>query len=174
MPDVRSWVLALLTIKSQHLADMHLRLIWVGKTRNEQLRTLVEDYVKRLRRFARVEIVELREGQAREPRAILEEEGKRIIASLASDALTVLLDVEGRQWASEELAAELESWQGRSVKEAVFIVGGHLGVSESVKERVNLRWSLSRLTLTHEMARLLLAEQLYRAYTIMRGVPYQK
>ena len=153
---------------------MRLRLIWVGKTRNEHLRALAEDYLKRLRRFARVEVVEVREGRGAGGRAVLAEEGKRITASLASDALTVLLDVGGRQWASEELASEVEAWQGRSVKEVAFVVGGHLGVSEEVRARADVRWSLSRLTLTHEMARVLVAEQLYRAYTILRGVPYQK
>lgn len=153
---------------------MRLRLIWVGKTRNEHLRALAEEYLKRLSRFARCEVAELREGGAADERLCLEEEGKRILGALASDTLTVLLDVEGGQWGSEELAAQVESWQGRSLKEVAFVVGGHLGVSEAVRRRADVRWSLSRLTLTHEMARVLLVEQLYRAFTIMRGLPYQK
>jgi len=153
---------------------MRLRLIWVGKTRDAHLRALAEEYLGRLRRFVRCEVVEVREGRARDARACLEEEGKRVAASLASDALTVLLDVGGREWSSEELAAQVGAWQGRAVKEVAFVVGGHLGVSEELRRRADVRWSLSRLTLTHEMARVLLAEQLYRAYTILRGVPYQK
>ena len=153
---------------------MRVRLIWVGKTRNEYLRALVDDYLQRLRRFTRCEVTEVREGRNDDPRACLEEEGKRITASLASEALTVLLDVEGRQWSSPELAAEIEGWQGRSLKEVAFVVGGHHGVSDEVRARARLRWSLSRLTLTHEMARVLLVEQLYRAHTILRGMPYQK
>ncbi len=153
---------------------MRLRLIWVGKTRNEHLRALVGDYLKRLSRFARCEVVELRESAAADPRAVLEEEGKRILGSVASDALMVLLDVGGRQWDSPELAREVERWQEQAVKEAALVVGGHLGVSEEVRRRADVRWSLSRLTLTHEMARVVLVEQLYRAYTIMRGLPYQK
>jgi 23S rRNA (pseudouridine1915-N3)-methyltransferase len=154
---------------------MRLRLIWVGKTRNEHLRALVGDYLKRLSRFARCEVIELRESGASEERACIEEEGKRIVGALASDALTVLLDVKGRTvWSSEELAAQIEAWQARSVKEMAFVVGGHLGVSEEVSTRAHLSWSLSRLTLTHEMARVVLVEQLYRAHTIMRGLPYQK
>jgi 23S rRNA (pseudouridine1915-N3)-methyltransferase len=153
---------------------LRLRLIWVGKTRNEHLRALAEEYLKRLSRFARCEVTELRESAAKDARAVLEEEGKRILGSLASDALTVLLDIGGHEWGSEELAREVERWQGRAVKEAAFVVGGHLGVSEEVRRRADVRWSLSRLTLTHEMARVVLAEQLYRAYTITRGLPYQK
>ena len=153
---------------------MRLRLIWVGKTRNEHLRALVEDYLKRLGRFARCEVVELKEGAGADERACLEEEGKRIAGALASDALTVLLDVDGHSLSSRDLAAQVEQWQGRSVKEVAFVVGGHFGVSEAVRKRADLRWSLSRMTLTHEMARVVLTEQLYRAYTILRGVPYQK
>ena len=157
------------------LAFMRLRFIWVGKTRNEHLRALAGDYLKRLSRFARCEVVEVRESGATDERACLEEEGKRITGALASDALAVLLDVSGTtRWSSEALAAQVEAWQTRSVREAAFVVGGHLGVSDEVRARAEVRWSLSPLTLTHEMARVVLAEQLYRAYTIVRGVPYQK
>src|SRR5687767_8690243 len=115
-------------------ALMRLRLIWVGKTRDERLRALAADYLKRLSRFARCEVTELRESAAEDARACVEEEGKRIVGALASDALTVLLDVSGAvQWSSEELAAQVEAWQGRSVKEATFVVGGHLGVSDEVR-----------------------------------------
>jgi 23S rRNA (pseudouridine1915-N3)-methyltransferase len=154
---------------------MRLRLIWVGKTRDAHLRALAAEYLKRLSRFVRCEVTELRESGAEDPRACLDEEGKRITGALASDALTILLDVSGTtQWSSEELAAQVETWEGRSVKEVAFVLGGHLGVSEEVRRRAQVRWSLSRLTLTHEMARVVLTEQLYRAYTIARGLPYQK
>ena len=154
---------------------MRLRLIWVGRTRDEHLRALVAEYLKRLSRFVRCEVTEVRESGAEDPRACLQEEGKRVLGSFASDALTILLDVSGTvQWSSEELAEQVEAWEGRSVKEVAFVVGGHLGVSEEVRRRAQVRWSLSRLTLTHEMARVLLVEQLYRAYTIARGLPYQK
>jgi 23S rRNA (pseudouridine1915-N3)-methyltransferase len=154
---------------------MRFRLIWVGKTRNEHLRALESDYLKRLSRFHRCEVVELRESTLANERARLEEESKRIAGALASDTFVVLLDVEGsKQWSSLELAAQIEAWQSRSLKEVTFVIGGHLGVSEELRQRAELRWSLSRLTLTHEMARVLLVEQLYRAWTIIRGVPYQK
>lgn len=154
---------------------MRLHLIWVGKTRNEQLRALVDEYLQRLGRFVRCEVTELRESEAGNERAVLEEESARIIGALRADALAVLLDVEGRQqWSSPELAAQIEDWQARGSREVAFVIGGHLGVAQAVKERAHVRWSLSRLTLTHEMSRVVLAEQLYRAFTIMRGLPYQK
>jgi 23S rRNA (pseudouridine1915-N3)-methyltransferase len=153
---------------------MRLRLIWVGKTKNEHARALVEDYVGRLSRFCRTEVTELREGSGATDRAVLEEEARRIEGALAPGATTVLLDVDGQQFSSHELAARLEGWLNAGPKEIAFVVGGHLGVTGEIKSRADLRWSLSRLTLTHEMARVVASEQLYRAFTIVRGLPYQK
>ena len=156
---------------------MRLRFIWVGKTKNEHVRALVADYLQRLGRFVRCEVTELREGAGGDDRAILEEEGKRIAGALAalSDGVTVLLDVEGRrEWSSRELEAQVERWQLEGKKEIAFVIGGHLGVAAELKTKADVSWSLSRLTLTHEMARVVLVEQLYRAYTIMHGLPYQK
>jgi 23S rRNA (pseudouridine1915-N3)-methyltransferase len=154
---------------------MRLRLVWVGKTRDARLRALAGDYLERLGRFARCEVVELRESAAAEPRACIEEEGRRILSALSAAAHVVLLDVSGgKSWSSEGLAAQIGEWQSRPVGEVAFVVGGHLGVSEGVRKRADVRWSLSPLTLTHEMARVVLTEQLYRAFTIIRGLPYQK
>jgi 23S rRNA (pseudouridine1915-N3)-methyltransferase len=153
---------------------VRLRLIWVGKTKNAHVAALVDDYVRRLARFSRMEVTELREGTSADERALVEEEGKRIAATLTSGSLTVLLDVEGQQFSSHELAAQIEAWQNAGTKEVAFIIGGHLGVNEKIKRRAQLRWSLSRLTLTHELARVFVVEQLYRAHTILRGLPYQK
>jgi 23S rRNA (pseudouridine1915-N3)-methyltransferase len=153
---------------------MHLRFIWVGKTRNDHLRGLVDDYLTRLRRFVRCEITELRESKARGAVEGIEEESKRIIGALRPSGTVVLLDIEGRQWSSPALADQIGKWQQSGTKEVTFVLGGHNGVSIEVASRADMRWSLSRLTLTHEMARVVVTEQLYRAYTIIHGLPYQK
>jgi 23S rRNA (pseudouridine1915-N3)-methyltransferase len=153
---------------------MRVRLIWIGKTRDAHLRALADGYLKRLERFTRCEITELRESAARRPPEGIEDESRRIISALRPDALTVLLDPTGQEWSSQELAAQVERWQVAGTKEVAFVTGGPYGVSAEVAGRASLRWSLSRLTLTHEMARVLLLEQLYRAYTIIHGLPYQK
>jgi 23S rRNA (pseudouridine1915-N3)-methyltransferase len=155
---------------------MRLRLIWVGKTKNEHVRALVDDYLQRLGRFVRCEVSELRESASVDERGVIEEESKRIAGALGGGGtLTVLLDVEGgRAWSSPELAGQVERWQLDGRKEIAFVIGGHLGVAPELKAKADVRWSLSRLTLTHEMARVVLVEQLYRAYTIMHGLPYQK
>lgn len=153
---------------------MRLRFIWVGKTRNEHQRALVDDYLQRLTRFVRCEITELRESAARNLREGIADEGRRIIGALRPGALIVLLDIDGQEWSSGQLATEIDRWQLGGTKEVAFIVGGPYGVSTEVANRSDMRWSLSRLTLTHEMARVLLVEQIYRAYTIIHGLPYQK
>jgi 23S rRNA (pseudouridine1915-N3)-methyltransferase len=86
----------------------------------------------------------------------------------------VLLDVNGREWNSHELAEQVQRWENDAVKEIAIVIGGQDGVSAEVGRRAQQKWRLSRLTLTHEMARVLAVEQIYRAYTINRGLPYQK
>lgn len=154
--------------------SMRIRFIWVGKTRNEPLRCLVEDFLARLKRFVKCEITELRESAAADERAGSADESKRILAALPADAVQVLLDLEGRQWSSAELAAQVENWQNGGVREVVFVIGGPAGVTDELRRQVSVKWSLSRLTLTHEMARVVLLEQLYRAYAILHGLPYHK
>ncbi|HEX5602661.1 MAG TPA: 23S rRNA (pseudouridine(1915)-N(3))-methyltransferase RlmH [Pyrinomonadaceae bacterium] len=152
---------------------MRLRIIWTGKTRDARLRALVDDYAGRLSHFVRCEVTELRE-LGRADKAGIERETKRISDALRPGAVTVLLDPEGAEWTSQQLAAQVQSWESSGVKEVAFVIGGPNGLAGDFKARADKRWSLSRLTLTHEMARVLLFEQLYRAYTIIHGLPYQK
>src|SRR5687767_1176064 len=153
---------------------MRLRLIWTGRTRDAHLRGRTEEDLKRLSHFVKCEISEFRESSGSTKRAGIDKDSKRISDGLRQGAETVLLDPEGVEWSSEQLAQEIQRWQDSGTKEVTFIVGGPNGVSAELSARASKRWSLSRLTLTHEMARVLLVEQLYRAYTIIHGLPYQK
>src|SRR6266566_5179568 len=153
---------------------MRLRLIWTGKTRDARLRALSEDYLKRLSHFVRCEVTELREEKGSNVQAGIEKDSKRISDALRAGAVTVLLDPAGEQWTSEQLAVQVQRWNNDGTREVSFVIGGPLGVSKELSAAADKRWSLSRLTLTHEMARMLLLEQLYRAYTIIHGLPYQK
>lgn len=150
---------------------MRFRFVWIGKTKDKNWRALQEEYLARLSHFARIEISEIRESQPHETK---ETEGKRILEILPENAFAVLLDVGGKQIASHELAAEIENWQNRSLKEIFFIIGGQEGVSEAILGRANFRLSLSKMTFTHETARVILLEQIYRAFTIIHRFPYQK
>ena len=153
---------------------MRLRIVWIGKTREGHLRALIEEYVQRLSHFTRCEVSEFRETTGAQRRVGIDKDSQRISDGLRDGAISVLLDPEGDEWTSTQLAKQIEQWQNRGTKEVTFIVGGPNGVSEELAARASKRWSLSRLTLTHEMARVVLLEQLYRAYTIIHGLPYQK
>lgn len=152
---------------------MRFRIIWPGKTRDARLRALIEDYSERLSHFVRCEVTELRE-LGRVDKTGIARESKRISDGLRPGAVTILLDPEGSEWTSQQLADQVRSWESSGIKEVAFVVGGPRGVTPDLAARADKRWSLSRLTLTHEMARVLLLEQLYRAYTIVHGLPYQK
>jgi 23S rRNA (pseudouridine1915-N3)-methyltransferase len=152
---------------------MRIRFIWPGKTRDVHLRALINEYLKRLQRFARCEVIETREVSGSDP-ASIEKESRHLLAAIPSSSLAVLLDVKGNDWSSHELADELRHWENESVKEVSIVIGGQDGFSAEVAARAQERWRLSRLTLTHEMARVLAIEQIYRGYTINRGLPYQK
>jgi 23S rRNA (pseudouridine1915-N3)-methyltransferase len=150
---------------------MKFRFVWIGKTKDKNWRALQEEYFGRVSHFVRCEITEIRESQPHESKEI---EGKRILEILPESVFAVLLDVAGKQIASHDLAGEIENWQNRSLKEIAFIIGGQDGVSDSVLQRANLKISLSKMTFTHETARVILLEQIYRAFTIIHRFPYQK
>jgi 23S rRNA (pseudouridine1915-N3)-methyltransferase len=152
---------------------MRMQIIWTGKTRDPRLRELIVDYAERLSHFVRYEIREVRESSRGDALGI-DKDTSRISDALRPGAMTVLLDPLGSEWTSQQLADQITTWEANGIKEVAFIVGGPYGVSQDFVSRADKRWSLSRLTLTHEMARVLLLEQLYRAYTIIRGLPYQK
>lgn len=146
---------------------MKFRFLWVGKTKNKNWLALQNDYLERLSHFAKFEIAELRdEGK--------ELEGNRIIENINPAAFVVALDVEGKPLSSHGFAEIIENWQNRSLKEVCFLIGGAEGLSPGVLEKAGMRLSLSSFTLTHEAARVVLIEQIYRAFTIIKGFPYQK
>ncbi len=152
---------------------MKLRFIWPGKTRDEHLRALLTEYLKRLQRFVRCEVIETRDYSGSD-RAGIQKESAALLAAIGETSVVTLLDVNGDEWSSHEVAEQVRRWENDSVKEVAVVIGGHDGVSSAVEQRAQKKWRLSRLTMTHEMARVLAVEQIYRAYTINRGMPYQK
>ena len=153
---------------------MKLRLLAIGKDRSGLYAPAVEEYVQRISRYAKFELTEIPEARrhAGTPRA-REEEGEAILARLGAREDLVVLDERGREHTSPELARRLQAWLegGRDV---ALVIGGADGLATTVLERARERISLSRLTLAHRLARLVLVEQLYRAFTILRGEPYHK
>lgn len=149
---------------------MRLHFVWIGKTKDRHCAALIEEYVGRIRRFAPVEISELRDpgeqGVARE--------SARLGAAMEKDDFIVLLDETGQAMTSAEVAGFLEQRQLGGTKRLAFVIGGFAGVDKQLKGRADALLSLSRLTLTHELARVVLTEQIYRAFTLLAGFPYHK
>ena len=150
---------------------MKFHFVWVGKTKNRSWLTLQDEYLSRLSHFVKHSITEIKDKARHES---IETEGKRILKKVNQRSFVCLLDTKGREVSSPGLAKTIEKWQMQSHKEIAFIIGGAEGVSSEVVERANFRLSLSILTFTHEMARVILLEQLYRGFTIIKGFPYQK
>lgn len=140
---------------------MKLVVLAHGKLKDRGLRALVDDYWARVRRYAPCEEVELRDDAQFE-------------RALPSDALLVTLEVEGEALSSTELAQRLERWVSQGKGVVAFAIGGAEGLPAGIRARSRFRLSLSRLTLPHRLARLILAEQLYRAFSILRGEPYAR
>ncbi|MGI8811718.1 MAG: 23S rRNA (pseudouridine(1915)-N(3))-methyltransferase RlmH [Pyrinomonadaceae bacterium] len=150
---------------------MKFRFLWIGKTKERSWRSLQDEYLTRLSHFVKCDITEIKDSA---PHETLDIEGKRILNNLNQTSFVVVLDVQGRNLSSHDLSAEIEKWQVRGIKEVTFVIGGADGNSPAVGKRADFSLSLSFLTFTHEMARVVLLEQLYRGFTILKGFPYQK
>ena len=155
---------------------MRLRFVWIGKTRRAPIKELIQEYLDRAGRFAQVEVSELRDRDdvGADARKIIDKEGEDIISRTASDPFVIALDERGREMDSLQMAEFIEKQRLAGAKQITFVIGGHNGLSDAVRKRANLVLALSRMTLTHELARVLLVEQVYRAFTIIYDLPYQK
>jgi len=144
---------------------MKIRLVMLGKTRRAELRAMLDDYVKRIRHFAPVEVSELRNGgDAAALRKL----------KVDSAATWVLLDAAGKQHTSHEFARWLGGLRDRGTREVVFLCGDDFGFPDEVASTGTVKVSLSPLTMPHELARVVLAEQIYRAFAILANHPYPK
>ena len=153
---------------------MKLRVVWIGKTRSKELSALIDDFLERLRRFVPAEITEIRDPRTGSDKRQLAAEEERLLAALDSDDRVVVLDAAGQSWSSQQLAQFVRKHLGNDPRCLTFVIGGYGGMTEKVKERAERTWSLSPLTFTHEMTRLLVLEQLYRAMCILKNHPYSK
>lgn len=143
---------------------MKIRLIMLGRTRRAEIRTLLDDYLGRIRHYADVEIMELREASDSAARKLKLEPG----------ATTILLDAAGKQFTSAQFARWLGELRDRGTREIVFLCGDAEGFPETLRCNAKQKLSLSTLTMPHEFARVVLAEQIYRAFAILSGHPYPK
>ncbi|MFZ1128446.1 23S rRNA (pseudouridine(1915)-N(3))-methyltransferase RlmH [Methanoregula sp.] len=159
---------------------MQVRIIAVGKIKERFLSDGIAEYEKRLTPYLKLSIVEIAEEKrgvhlsGSKGQIIKDGEGDRILAAIPERAYVVALDARGTGMTSEMLAARMRDWQLTGMSSIVVIIGGDLGLSDAVLTRAALRLSLSPMTFTHQMVRLILLEQLYRACRINSGEPYHK
>jgi 23S rRNA (pseudouridine1915-N3)-methyltransferase len=154
---------------------MIIKLIVVGKTVKSYLKQGEEEYTNRLKHYVRFEedvISELKNVSSLNEEQIKQKEGEEILKRIQPTDYLVLLDEQGKQITSEEFAEKIVKWQNTSVKQVVFVVGGAYGFSKEVYDRCNEKLSLSKMTFSHQMVRVFFKEQLYRAFSIIKGEPY--
>ncbi len=157
---------------------MILIILAVGKLREAHYRAGVEDYLERVRRMLPIEQIEVASGAGQDSNGkgtgAIQRESTALSKHLKRDGLTVALDPAGKSMNTEAFAEWLQSGMNRSVPRITFVIGGAWGLSREITEHADLRLSLSAMTLSHELARLVLAEQLYRALSLWKGLPYHK
>ena len=152
-----------------------ISIIAVGKLKEKAYKDLVDEYVKRLSAYTRVEIIEVAdETNQLEDAKVKKLEGERILKAMKKDSFTVLLDLRGRMLNSKELALKIQEINTYHSSNITFIIGGSLGVSDEVYERADYKWKLSDLTFPHNLVRVILLEQIYRSYKIINNEPYHK
>lgn len=159
---------------------MNISIISVGKLKEKYLLQGINEYKKRLTTYAKLQIVEVADEKAPEHltdaelEQVKDKEGKRILSKLPSDAYTIALAIEGNNWSSEQFAKELDKLATYGNSKVAFIIGGSVGLSDEVLKRANAHLSFSKMTFPHQLMRLILLEQIYRAFRINRNEPYHK
>lgn len=159
---------------------MNISIITVGKLKEKYLKQGIDEYLKRMSAYAKVEIIEVADEKAPEILSesemlqVKEKEGERILAKLHPDTYIIALAIEGKQKSSEELADTLDKLATYGKSKIAFVIGGSLGLSQQVLQRSDEKLSFSKMTFPHQLMRLVLVEQIYRAFRIMRGEPYHK
>lgn len=151
---------------------MKLSVVAVGRLRDARCAELCDDYGRRIARYTSYEMLEVKEARGEPPARSLQVEGDRLLAKLPTTAWCVSLDERGRTLTSTQLASWLDQRLQGATRDVRFVVGGAWGTSPEVKARCKESFRLSSMTLPHELARVVLVEQLYRAWTILRREPY--
>lgn len=154
-----------------------IKLIAVGKTKEDWIKEGIKHYQKLLKKYADLEIIEIKEEKitkSKDDKTILDSEGERISKYLKKDALWIVLDAGGDEFTSEEFAELFEKSLNCGHNHFIFILGGALGVSEKILGICPVKLSLSQMTFTHEISRIIILEQIYRAFSILTGTKYHK
>ncbi|MBN6884859.1 23S rRNA (pseudouridine1915-N3)-methyltransferase [Cytobacillus horneckiae] len=159
---------------------MNISIITVGKLKEKYLKQGIDEYLKRLSAYAKMDIIEVPDEKAPEELSetemnmVKQKEGERILAKIHPDTHVIALAIEGKMKSSEELADTIDKLATYGKSKIAFIIGGSLGLSDDVLKRSNDKLSFSKMTFPHQLMKLILLEQVYRAFRINRGEPYHK
>lgn len=159
---------------------MNINIITVGKLKEKYLKLGIDEFKKRLSKYCKLEIIELDDEKApenlsdKEMEMIKDKEGKKILRKVKANSYVIALAIDGKNLSSEELASTIESLGVRGNSHITFVIGGSLGLSDEVLERADYKLSFSKMTFPHQLMRLILLEQVYRAFRINKGEPYHK
>jgi 23S rRNA (pseudouridine1915-N3)-methyltransferase len=159
---------------------LQITIVGIGKIREKYIQEGMKEYLKRLSKYVRLKIIETEDepcpdkASDAEKDRIRQKEGERLLKKIPRQGYVILLDLDGKDLSSEELAVLLEEKALEGQNKITFVIGGSLGVSEEIRQKADFRWSFSRLTFTHQLIRLLLLEQIFRACKINKGEIYHK
>lgn len=156
---------------------MNIKIIALGKIKEKFLKEGVDEFLKRLTPYSSVEILELTPIEIKDENLtekVLDEEADKILALVKPSSFVVTLEIGGKMFSSEEFSAKIESLINDGVSELIFVIGSSCGLSKKVSARADLKMSMSKMTFLHQFARLILVEQIYRAFKIMKNEKYHK
>lgn len=154
---------------------MRINLLCIGKTDDKEIKSLIQYYITRLPRhwnFEIIEIPDVKNSRNLSPDLLKKEEAKLFFNHIEGGDHVVILDEKGKQYTSREFAGKINTWQNNSVKRLQLVIGGAYGFSDEMYTRANEKIALSKMTFTHQMVRLFIVEQIYRADQILQGKPY--
>lgn len=156
---------------------MKIKIIALGKIKEKFLKDGIDEFLKRLTPYSPVEIIELSPIEIKDEnltQKILDEESDKILSHIKPQSYVITLEINGRQFSSENFADKLKELINNGISETIFVIGSSCGISTKVSDRANLKLSMSKMTFLHQFARLILVEQIYRAFKIMKGETYHK
>ena len=156
---------------------MKIKIIALGKIKEKFLKDGIDEFLKRLTPYASVDVIELSPIEIRDENLIqkaLEQEGEKILANIKNDSFVITMEILGKQLSSEDFAQKINEISMSGISELVFVIGSSCGLSPIVSNRANFKLSFSKMTFLHQFARLLLVEQIYRAFKILKGETYHK
>ena len=156
---------------------MKIKIIALGKIKEKFLKEGINEFLKRLTPYASTEIIELSPIEIKDENLttkVIEQEGEKILAQIKSNSYVITLEIDGTNFSSEKFAKKIEEITNQGHGEICFIIGSSCGISKSVSQRADFKLSLSKMTFLHQFARLLLIEQIYRAFKIQKGETYHK